>query len=100
MTHLCGYLQVEQPMFVNYMRNEGKKLHCAFWYPSRVTEFRQTDDQEGKLFTHTRESESTGIYLVHRAFYGKIRCLSIISWFSTCITSTKTKHSSSKFHER
>lgn len=62
-------------MFVKYIRNEDKKLHCAFWCPFCVTESRQADDQEGKLFTHTGESESAGFYLVHRAFYVKIRCL-------------------------
>lgn len=73
--HLCRSLQLEQPVLVKYIRNEDKKLWCVFWYPFCVAEFRQTDDHEGKLFTHTRVSESTGFCLVHREFYVKIRCL-------------------------
>lgn len=41
-----------------------------------MAESGQADDQEGKLFTPTRESETTGFCLVHKAFYVKsIRCL-------------------------
>lgn len=62
MTHLCRSLQVEKPIFVKYIRNEDKKtVHCAFWCPFCMFEFRQTDDPEGKLFAHIRDSESTFI---------------------------------------
>ena len=33
-----------------------------------MAESRQSDDQEGRLFTRTRESETVGFCLVHRAF--------------------------------